>query len=59
VWASLEGSLCIRRLTDGRALMARRNILMLDLVELFTHGRAGTHPVTPDALNDDGLKRWP
>jgi hypothetical protein len=41
VWASQEGSLCIRGLADGRALMARRSILMLDLVELFTHWHAG------------------
>jgi hypothetical protein len=45
VWASLEGSLCIRLLADGRALMARRNIVMLDLVELFTHWHAGRSQV--------------
>lgn len=41
----LQGSLCIRRLTDGRALMARRSILMLDLVELLTHWHAGRSQV--------------
>src|SRR5262245_32513050 len=45
VWASHTGSLLISRRADGRALMARRNILMLDLVELFTHWHGGRSQV--------------
>jgi hypothetical protein len=45
VWASLEGSLWIRLLADGRALMARRSIVMFDLIELFTHWHAGRSQV--------------
>ena len=45
VWASFTGSLCIHLMVDGRALMARRSIVMLDLVELFTHWHAGRSQV--------------
>jgi hypothetical protein len=54
VWASLEGSLYILRLVDGRALKAGRNILMLDLLGLFTHWCAGRSQVQlPASLGID------
>lgn len=44
----------IHLVVDGRALMARRNIVMLGLVELFTHWHAGRSQVQlSDSLKID------